>query len=140
MADESQPIFEGNVHWEGSHESLESWKQYKRAKVLGLVDRGYSVEWRPDADNIIAICVPPRRMTDEPELRAEVLFFSEPSRYGIHGGKVSKLWIGLRDLGQPGSVLSTQTVYNYDRGPDVNRLSEHEGARRLYEAVIEALN
>lgn len=41
--------------------------------------------------------------------RYQMKVYGEPSRFGIEGGKISKLWITREDM----------TVCNYDRGWDI---------------------
>ena len=145
MADEDEAIIEDGVIWMGTRESLEAWKTYKHKKAIRFVERGYSVAWFPDADNWMDIFLPERRHSHEPELRAAVSFFSEPSQFGINGGRISKLDIRetrtnivRQVMGYKGKRINI--VYNYDRGSDVDRLHKEGRARRLYDAILEELN
>lgn len=145
MADEPGEIHEDGVLWKGSHESLEAWKEYKRQKAMKFVQRGYSVEWTPDGYGFMAVYLPERHYAKKPEIRATVRFFDQPSKYGIDRGKISKLTIQLRRtdvlkaaIGAPHERI--ETLYNYDRGEDVDRLNESHVARRLFDAIYDELN
>lgn len=145
MADEPNEINEDGCLWQGSRESLEAWRAYKRDRALSLVRQGYSVLWSPDPANWMEVLLPERWYAKETEMRASAKFYSEPSRYGISGGKVSKLTIIERStdplaqvLGRPGEA--SRVWFNYDRGDDVNELGKSPRAQMLYEAVLEELN
>jgi hypothetical protein len=132
------------VRWEGSRRELSAWKAYKRAKAKRFVELNYSVAWYPDGTNWMDIYIPERHHAKQPELRAEVKFFSEPSKYGINGGRISKLTIQTRTedllskaVGRPYEKI--ETLFNYDRGPDIDRLDENPKARKLYEHVLAEL-
>lgn len=143
MVDQSDAPEGPSLVWSGSPESLDAWKHYKREKAIRFVERGYSVQWSPDASNYIEVYTPRRDDTAQPEMRASVLFFNQASKYGINGGKISKLHIRVREIGRDYKdrpVFSWNTLYNYDRGPDVNRLSESPMGHALFEAVVAELN
>lgn len=130
-------------HWTPSE--LERWIAYKRARAHAFVDRNYSVEWTADGGNWFGVFIPERFDRHEPELRAMAKIYSEPSQFGIDGGRVSKLTIQTRHedliqraLGKPS--LSVITLFNYDRGHDVDRLRPGTLADRLYRDVLDELN
>ncbi len=136
---------ENGIHWEGTPESLRRWKDYKRRKAITFVSRGYSVSWYPDGDNTMDVYTPERWYAKEPELRAMIKFFNEPSQYGIDHGKISKLAIQVRSVdvlakvvGRPHETITT--LFNYDRGDDIDRLHDHAGARALCDLVLTELN
>jgi hypothetical protein len=134
MVDQERGVPEDTgVEWQGSPESLEQWKAYKQAKAVRFVQHGYAVEWSPDASNSMMVYSPRRHATGQREIRAGVLFFAEPSKFGIDGGRISKLHIGV-------GAFSRQTLYNYDRGLDVDRLSENPAAQALFDIVLAELN
>lgn len=121
-----------------------SWADYKREKAITFVRNGYSVSWYPDEENWMGIFMPERRHLHRPEIRAVVKFFREPSKHGIDDGRISKLAIQTRQVdimakftGRPYEAVDT--VYNYDRGHDVDRLNEDPNARRLYDLVLREL-
>jgi len=80
-------IDDEGLHWEGSRRDLSAWKAYKRAKAKRFVELNYSVEWYPDGTNWMEVYIPKRHHAKQPELRAEVKFYREASRYGIDGGR-----------------------------------------------------
>lgn len=91
------------------------------------------------------VYTPQRWYAREPELRAMIKFFREPSQFGIDQGRISKLTIQVRTedplakvVGRPHEAVTT--LFNYDRGDDVDRLDEHPQAKVLYDLVIEELN
>jgi len=134
----------GSHEWEWSDEQRRSWVGYKLRKALCFVARGYSVEWFPDEEGWMDVYVPERHHVQAPGLRATARFFSEPSQFGIDAGRVSKLSIArtwsdpiATALGHPGK---REWVFNYDRGADIDRLSDDATAQRLYRAVLEELN
>lgn len=140
-------IHEDGIFWEGSRESLEAWKAYKRTKAHAFVERGYSVSWYPDGHGWMSVYLPERHHAGTPEIRAEAKFYSEPSQFGIEGGKISKLSIlttktdvllDVLSLGKQGT--RTETLYNYDRGLEVDHLHTNPQARALYDAILEELN
>ena len=65
-----------------------SWVEYKRRKMHFFIDQGYSVEWTPDESNWIGIYVPQRTDAAQPELRAMIKCFHEPSKFGIDNGRI----------------------------------------------------
>lgn len=142
---ESQGFEEDGVLWMGTREELDAWKKYKKRKALAFVEQGYSVEWYPDGDGWMGVYHPERWYARTPELRADVKFFGRASMHGIDGGMISKLSIQetrrgtFRDLVVPGSS-SVRTLYNYDRGLDIDHLSLSPDASRLYYAILEELN
>jgi hypothetical protein len=147
MTDENEPGFEDEgIYWLGSRRELQAWKKYKKAKVLALVERGYSVEWYPDADGHIEVFIPERPQVSAPEYRAGAKFFSAPSEYGLNGGKISKLFVTRTTSNLIAKIVrgefdKVDVLYNYDRGPDVDRLKKSSPeARRLYRDVLEELN
>ncbi len=126
-------------------EQLSAWLDYKQRKAVAFVERGYSVSWSRDPDNWMDVFVPERHHAQAPEVRASIKFFGSPSEYGIDGGMVSKLTIQRRTtdllarvLGQPWERV--ETLFNYDRGPDIDRLREDATAHRIYHDVLEELN
>ncbi len=145
MTSEHGGIHEDGILWEGTRDELEAWKQYKREKALKFIQRGYSVEWSPDGHGVMAVYLPERHYAEKPEVRADIKFFSEPSKFGIQGGKVSKLSIHVRRSDILLKVLggehdAVETLYNFDRGQDVDRLNELTEARRLFDAIYDELN
>lgn len=141
----------GNGHgesewsWKRTPSELERWIEYKRTKAHGFVDRGYSVEWTTDGNNWMGVYIPQRHDRKEPELRATAKIFEEPSEFGINGGRVSKLTIQTQYVDLIEKVLgkapeNVVTLFNYDRGDDVNRIAPGSKAERLYRDVIEILN
>lgn len=132
------------VYWEGSRRGLSAWKAYKRTKAKRFVELNYSVAWYPDGTNWMDVFIPERHHAKQPEMRAEVKFFGEPSKYGINGGRISKLTIQTRTedllakvVGKPYEKI--ETLFNYDRGPDIDRLHENSRARKLYDHVFQEL-
>lgn len=136
---------EDGLFWMGTRQELDAWKLYKQRKAVAFVERGYSVEWYPDGDGWMAIYVPARHHAKAPEVRADVKIFGKASKYGIHGGMISKLSIvethsdPLREVVDPSSIES-RVLFNYDRGADVNLLLRSKVALRLYEAILDELN
>lgn len=133
------------VSWSGTPEELADWTRYKKQKALRFVELGYSVAWYPDGDNWMDVYTPERMHAHEPEIRASVKFFSDPSQYGIDRGKISKLTIQAREvdlmakaLGRPYETVVS--LFNYDRGLDVDCLYEKPAAMTLYEDVVRRLN
>ena len=138
-----------NGHGNGRSDPIDpqtAWIAYKRSKALAFVNRGYSVEWAPDDDHWMGIYTPQRyEHPRTPEVRATVKFFEEPSASGIDGGRVSKLHIQViqRDLIKQvfGEKYQTGiTLYNFDRGLDVDRLRPRSPPAKLYRDVIDLLN
>lgn len=145
MEQEIKGIREDGMLWQGTREELEAWKEYKKQKALRFVEKGYSVEWSPDANNWMEIYLPQRTQANEPEIRATVKFFTAPSTYGIKNGRISKLSIQVRieDIiakvrGMP--YENVETLFNYSCGPGVNRLRKNSQAKKLYDIVVEELN
>lgn len=62
------------------------------------------------------------------ELNADILQFHEPSKYGINGGRISKLCI----TNKKGDWLA-----NYDRGWDVEPTEE---IKEFYHEILEQFN
>ena len=60
----------------------------------------------------------------------EVKHFDKPSTYGIKDGKISKLWIGKKDI--------LETITRYDRGWDMVPLLDDE--IEATSAVIDRFN
>lgn len=125
--------------------NLDDWSAYKKQKAHAFVDRGYSVEWSPDADAWMDVYLPERRERRRPEVRATAKFFTEPSSYGIDGGRISKLSITSRRTDPIAQVMgrpyeTVHLLYNYDRGLDVDKLNADREAQRLYRAVVDELN
>lgn len=138
-------FYDEGMLWEGTRAELDAWKHYKLEKAVAFVRLGYSVEWYPDADGWFNIYHPQRDHARTPEHRAAAKFFSEASRYGIDGGKVSKLSIVRSHTDLIGDLMgrdaTTSTIlFNYDRGPDVDRLNRDAIARKLYNDVLHLLN
>ena len=50
-------------------------------------------------------------LRNNPDMKINLKIFSEPSKYGIDEGRISKLWIKDNN--------TKQTLVNYDRGWDV---------------------
>lgn len=139
-----QPDEEGLI-WEGTPEELEEWTQYVKRKAISFVEHGYSVEWFPDGNNWMHVYLPERSYARKPELRATVKFFNKPSEFGIDNGRISKLCVQLRSENamakvRGGPYEQVDTLFNYDRGPDVDRLNEHAGAKDLYDLIVRELN
>ena len=121
----------------------EAWKEYKRDKAIRFVLLGYSVQWAPDISNHMEVYTPQRDDAAQPGMRASVLFAADPSRVGINGGRILKLHMQIRQVGRDfrgRPIVSWETVYYYDNGPDVNKLGEHPLAQKLFAAVIAELN
>ena len=121
-----------------------SWATYKQEKAITFVKHGYSVTWYPDEDNWMDIYTPERTPLHRPEIRASVKFFPEPSKYGINEGRISKLAIQIRQVDLMAQVAgrpyeAVDTVFNFDRGADVDRLDEDPNAKRLYDLVLREL-
>jgi len=124
--------------------NLDDWVAYKKRKAHAFVERGYSVEWYPDAGGWMDFYLPQRK--NRYELRASVKFFQQPSKYGIDGGRISKLSVMLRETDPikrvPGESFyeATRVLYHYDRGLDFDDLAGQTRGRRLYDAVLDELN
>ena len=135
----------GNQGREDSRGELERWIRYKKECAVEFVLEGYSVEWQSDATNWLCVYKPGCPVEERPEFRAHAKFYMEPSRYGIDNGRISKLLLQqIRPtlpeiLGGKGSQ-PVWTLYNYDRGLDVDILDESPPARELYETVLSVLN
>lgn len=137
--------FEG-VWWDGTEEELDHWIEYKRERVASFIKYGLSVDWYPDADNWIhAYWAGRERM--RLAYAAKAKFFSKPSDFGLDGGAISKLAIQRgpvldvmsKVFGRP-APTPPETLYRFDRGLDIDRLSEDVKAKKLYEIVLEELN
>ena len=63
-------------------------------------------------------------------LRASILAFDEPSRYGIDNGRISKLYIVER-------TRTLKVVCDYDRGWDVRPSKE---VKEFYDKIIKKYN
>lgn len=63
-------------------------------------------------------------------LKAWLKVYDTPSKYGIHGGFVSKIQIRFAD----------EWLYNFDRGLDIDELDRHEGARDFFDLILSAAN
>lgn len=61
-------------------------------------------------------------------VRYNVKVYDKPSKFGIDGGRISKLWLCIEDM----------TVANYDRGWDME--PESEAAQMAYMYLIFAYN
>lgn len=125
--------------------NLDDWVAYKKRKAHAFVDRGYSVEWSPDMYAWMAFYLPERPERRRPEIRADVKFYTDPSDYGIDGGRIPKLSIVSTRTDPIAEVMGRQheisrILYNYDRGLDVDKLAKDREAQRLYRAVIDELN
>jgi len=145
MTENSRDSGEHGFFWQGTAEELERWKRYVQDKAVTFVRNGYSVAWYPDGYNWIDVFIPERWYAREPELRASVKFFNQPSKFGIEGGCISKLTIQLRHQdpiarvrGRPHEQVVT--LFNYDRGAEIDRLGAHAEARSLYDLVLKFLN
>lgn len=145
MGNSEEEISEDGVFWEGTRAELEAWKEHKREKAIAFVQRGYSVEWSPDGAPRMSVYLPQRHYAREPELRAEVQAYRDPSHFGIDGGRISKLLIRrtrvdilAQAIGAPYETV--EVFYNYDRGPDLDRLATDALARRLFDDVVRELN
>lgn len=134
------------VWWMGSREELEAWKKYKKRKALAFVERGYSVSWYADGGGWMTVYLPERDYASAPELSAELKFYGKASEYGIDGGMISKLMIQerrtdiLKQLRDPSKGERVRTLYNYDRGLDLDRLAASPVARTLYQIILDELN
>lgn len=136
---------EGYQGGEDSRGELERWIEYKTEKAVEFVRGGYSVEWLPDGSNWICVYKPGCEVDETPEFRAHAKFYMEPSKYGIDNGRISKLCIqqirrSLPEIMGGKGTRPVWTLYNYDRGLDVDLLDESPPARELYEAVLRVLN
>ncbi len=60
----------------------------------------------------------------------QVKHYDEGSRFGINGGRVSKLWIAAR-----GGVIGRKVVVSYDRGWDI----KPEDGSEAYEVMQDLL-
>lgn len=121
------------------------WEEYKRAKAHAFVDRGYSVEWSPDEGHWMKVYIPQRSEDRKPSIEAMAKIYEQPSKFGIDGGRISKLSIQTSYVDVIKKVLGhtyeqVVTLYNYDRGPDVDRLRPGTRAHRLFRDVIDVLN
>lgn len=132
------------ILWEKNRRELSAWKAYKREKAKRFIEQNYSVAWYPDGSNWMDIFTPERHHARQPELRAIAKFYRDPSAYGIDGGRISKLTILTtsedilaKAVGRPYETI--EVLFNYDRGPDVNRLARNARARRLYDTVLQEL-
>ena len=61
--------------------------------------------------------------------RVQIKWFDEPSMFGIHDGRVSKLYVAAAGEG---------TVINFDRGWDIR--PRNVAARAILKAVLEEFN
>ena len=139
------PSDDEGVHWEGTPAELAAWKAYKQRKAVAFIELGYSVEWSRTGDPFMDVYVAERPFANRPEVRASIQFYGRPSQFGIDGGMVSKLTIQRTRTDLIKRVLGhehehVETLFNYDRGPDFDRLDRDEVARTLYHAVLEELN
>lgn len=66
------------------------------------------------------------------DFTAQVLAFGEGSEYGIHEGRISKLWIKDNATGQ--------TVCNYDRGWDTEEPKSGDHVMHFYTEILEKYN
>lgn len=121
------------------------WRAYKLDKAMTMVLYEYSVEWTPIDANWMTVYTPGCPLEERSELRAAAKFYMDPSKYGIDGGRISKLYIQEVDhslletlLGQP--AAKRRTVFAYDRGPDFNHLDEHPAAQTLHNLLLQELN
>lgn len=65
------------------------------------------------------------------DFKAVIKYFDDPSKkYGIDGGKISKLWIK--------DVKVNEVVANYDRGWDVEIKSPQ--VKKFYEKILKQYN
>ena len=133
------------IRWCGTREELEQWKQHKKAKALKFVEEGYSVEWFPDGTNWMEVYTPERNHVKQPEIRASVKFFEEPSQSGIDNGRISKLHIQARSEDLIARVQgipykSITTFFDYDRSVNLDDLHRNPQAQKLYDIVIRELN
>ena len=136
----ADPSGESEDHW-----NLDDWVAYKKKKAHAFIDRGYSVEWYPDAYAWMSVYLPERFESRRPQVLAAAKFYMEPSGFGIDGGKISKLSITATRTDLLAQVAGrvfekVQVLYNYDRGLDVDRLAANREAVRLYRAVMDELN
>ena len=91
------------------------------------------------------VFIPERWYANQPELRASMKIFPVASPHGINQGKISKLAIQLRIENPIAKVQSrlyerVETLFNYDRGLDVDHLKEHAAGKALYDLVIKLAN
>ena len=116
------------------------WIELKRKKAVNFAIRGYSVEWRPNADQWITAYTPGDSLNAQARLEAAAKFYPEPSKYGIDEGCISKLCIRLIDETLGNKPNRITTLFNYDRGLDIDILERHKEARELYDAMLFELN
>lgn len=68
--------------------------------------------------------------------RFQAKVFDEPSRFGIHDGRTSKLMIWDEAERQRARNIFSASIMNYDRGWDIEPEPEHTG---LVEALVSYL-
>jgi len=129
--------------WDGDPNEIKSWINYKRERAIEFINKGYSVSWVPDPTNYMSIFTSPKLGKSE-YIIGDAVFFPQPSQYGIDEGAVSKLTILKYDGGLESLVLGVrpkaEILFNYDRGHDINRLSQSKSAQNLYDDMISVLN
>lgn len=120
--------------------SNESWAAYKLKKGRGLSARGYRVYATSTSDHWMRVVIPQGRIYCPRRVWADVKFFSEPSEYGIDGGRISKLTIEtIMEIGV-GGFRPGKTLFCFERGPMVNRLKWNRKANQLYGDLLRELN
>lgn len=120
------------------------WPAYRGRCVARLVEAGFTVEPAGRRQHWIDLAVfgSPRA---ESYLAAGALVFQDPSEFGLERGRISKLWIArhhrptCRELYFKESADS-HTLYNFDRGLDINRLATDKAAAKMYRTLVDILN
>lgn len=124
---------------------MEDWIKYKQEKAVAFVKRGYCVDWLPPENHWMTVYIPGCSFDLIPELRATAKFYRTSSKFGIEGGRISKLEIRESTYTLTEELLGRQptrsnVAYNFDRGLDRDHLSEFPDSRRLYLDIIDLLN
>lgn len=120
------------------------WPAYRSRCVERLVGAGFSVEPAGRRSHWIEVATfgSPR---SESYLAAGALAFQDPSEFGLERGRISKLWITryfrptCRELYFKESAAS-HVLYNFDRGPDIDRLDTDKAAAKMYRTLVDILN
>lgn len=66
------------------------------------------------------------------DFKAVIKSFPKPSKYGIDGGKISKLWIK--------NTKTNDVVANYDRGWDTELDDSDKELKKFYDRIIKEFN
>lgn len=126
-------------------EDLNEWRAYKLEKAIAMVMYEYSLEWTPVESHWMSIYAPGCPLNLRPEIRANVCFHVEPQEEGLHGGRISALYLGETiysplDTPPPGPWQRTHLLYGFDGMVKVDHLVEHPSAAALYREIYEELN